>query len=147
MALLTIFLFGKRSMVEETSSRYLAVIILVAFVVGLNLFFWLAVFVLWINLSEECKTGVSAIGRKQKDCTMMFDCISLLVRSKEASATCPPPSLSYPDSWSATCQPPSWSYKDPCVWSSHTEVIPIHRDNPCFYVLISRIHLPSIRWS
>ena len=85
MTLLTISLFGKRFTAEESSSRDLAIIILAALVVGSNLFFWLAVFVLWRNLSEECETEVDVIGRIVKDCTMMTDCKSY---SEEQGCQC-----------------------------------------------------------
>ena len=50
-------------MVDVKLTKYLIILIVSAFAIGLDFFFWIAVFVLWRNVSEESETQTEVFGK------------------------------------------------------------------------------------
>ena len=110
-------------MVDVKLTKYLIILIVSAFAIGLDFFFWIAVFVLWRNVSEESETQTEVFGKFVKRTSNVSDSC-LLVRSKEESASRPPP---------------------PRYADLQTEVRPSCADTLVLTVCISRIRLRSMR--
>ena len=60
-------------MVDVKLTKYLIILIVSAFAIGLDFFFWIAVFVLWRNVSEESETQIEVFGKFVKRTSNVSD--------------------------------------------------------------------------